>query len=378
MVPALLLGTALFAPASPVPLDTVPAPTGPAPQVAYLKPDANGELWINGVTYQRRKFTSSQVVVENGKQVVKQVEREQTVPLHFRRQLADSDAKFSTAGGAELSAAAATRRIGDGAAVLVSADGKAVEKGWLLGIHPDTVVIASEALAGAVVMPPSPAMPSTSAPRMVLLATDAKGKVTVAYNPGGANGDPSQERFVGRGVIVVNGQVVQRSSFNTHTSSGPSGEFPTQPLDEMKFEAYTLEGQPVARDEALRRLKAGGLVVIASDARLPDADYLKLFRGDLLVLVSPELALPASANAKIGVGVRRPLPVNAVPPAPVPGAVPVPVQIRPAVAPAGNQRLVPAAPAPAPVPRAVPIPRAAPVQKAAPAPQVEKPAKPEK
>ncbi|MBY0514636.1 MAG: hypothetical protein K2P78_12070, partial [Gemmataceae bacterium] len=77
MVPSLVLGTCLFAPAAPVPADTVPTPTGPAPQVAYLKADPGGEVWVTGFTLLKQKFNQTVVSVVNGRQEVKTVEREQ-------------------------------------------------------------------------------------------------------------------------------------------------------------------------------------------------------------------------------------------------------------------------------------------------------------
>jgi hypothetical protein len=351
MVPSLVLGTLLLAPAAPVPADTIPTPTGPAPQVVCLKADSNGEVKVHGYTVQKQKYTQSMVTVVNGKQEVKQVEREQTVPLHFNRQLTEVGGKITTAGGTELTPAAAAQRVAGGAVVLVSADGKPVEKGWLRAVHPETVVIAAESLAGAVLVPPSPNLPTTPAPRLVLLAADADGRVNVAFNAGGA-GVPGQyeEQFVGRGgVVVVNGQVLQRGGYNPGQGAAFGGEYPARPLDDVKFEAYELDGRAVPRADALRRLKAGGLVVIAGDARLPDAEYLKPFRGDLLVLVSSELALPPGANVKPAV--RAP----AVAPA---GRVPAPVQIQPAGLPANGLKLAPVqravpAPAPAPAPKLV-------------------------
>lgn len=53
----------------------------------------------------------------------------------------------------------------------------------------------------------------------------------------------------------------------------------------------------VSRNEALTRLKAGGLTIVAGDNRFPDSDYLKAFREDLLVIVSPELVFhPGQTN----------------------------------------------------------------------------------
>ena len=67
------------------------------------------------------------------------------------------------------------------------------------------------------------------------------------------------------------------------------GAAPTKPLEDVKFEAYDLTGKAVSKAEVLKRLKAGGMVLIAGDNRLPADEFLKPFKSDLLVLVSSEL-----------------------------------------------------------------------------------------
>lgn len=357
MVPSLVLGTCLLAPAAPVPADTVPTPTGPAPQVAYLKADPGGEVWVTGFTLLKQKFNQTVVSVVNGKQEVKTVEREQVVQQHFRRQLTEVGGKITTAGGTELSPAAVARRLADGGVVLVSADGKPVEKGWLRAVRPETLVIAAEPLAGAAILAPNAAVPSTAAPRLVLLAADAEGRLNVAVGSTAGGGVVYDEQIVGRaGLVVLNGQVIQQRG--GYTPNAPVG-VRNRPLDEVAFEAYELDGRVVPKDEARRRLKAGGLAVVAGDARLPDAEYLKLFRGDLLVLVSADLALPPAANARLTTAAKRPVPANAALP-----VAPVPAPIQPAVLPANGLRVAPVqralpAPAPAQLPNA-PAPRPAP------------------
>lgn len=75
---------------------------------------------------------------------------------------------------------------------------------------------------------------------------------------------------------------------------------PIKPLTDVKFEAYDLTGKRVDKSDAMKRLEAGGLVLIAGDNRLPDSQYLKMFRGDLLVLVSPELVNAPTRNQDAG------------------------------------------------------------------------------
>src|SRR5262249_50496657 len=179
MVTSLVLGTALLAPGAPVPQDTIPTPTGPAPHVAYLKADPNGDVCINGFTVQKQKVTRTISTIENGQRVIKQVEDEQLVPHAFQTRLTEAGGPITTAAGAERRPADAARRVKDGAPVLVSADGKPVEKGWLRAVRPDTVVIAAESLAATILQPAGAGTPTTAAPRLVLLASDADGKVPV-------------------------------------------------------------------------------------------------------------------------------------------------------------------------------------------------------
>lgn len=352
MLTSLVLGTVLLAPtAAPVPADAIPTPNGPAPQVAYLKADANGDVWVSGYKMQKQKGTRSQYVNENGKQVLKSVPFEQTVPVNFRQKLADLGGKMTAADGTELTPDVVARRVKDGAPVLISADGKPVEKGWLRAVRPDAVVIVSDALADAMIHPPAPAFPSTPAPRLLLLAADTDGRTRLGYNPnpqpnnGGLYAD-EQVIIQGNNVLVVRNRavIVRGGGIEESYYRGPvgplGGEFPAKPLEDIKFEAHELDGTPVTRENALRRLKAGGLVLIAGDARFPDAEYTKLFKGDLLVLVSAELALPPGAKVKpVSSGVQ-PRQLGGV--APANGPAVQQLQVKPQVAaPVGGLRIAP-------------------------------------
>jgi len=345
MFSTLVFGAALAAPAAPIPKDTNPAPTGPAPWVVYLKGDAGGNVGLTVVTYQKVKQIRGVVTIENGKQVVKNVEQEINQPSHAYHQLNTLPAKFTTAGGTALAAAEVVKRAKDGVVVLVSADGKPVEKAWLRAIDPDAVVVTADALAKAV-MPPMPTVPvPTAAPRLVLLGTDASGKVQVSFNPNGgaAGGGVAFNKFGrmnGRAVFVNNGQAVQQFfQADEGVAAAPtdvSAVAPLKALEDVKFDAYDLTGKAVSREAAVARLKAGGLVLVAGDTRVPDAAFLKLFRGDLLVLVSPELLNVPNGNRDVlidvivapGGGGVRPLPIR-IRPAPPIQAVPLPAQILP-------------------------------------------------
>ncbi len=337
MFSSLILGAALAAPAAPVPRDAAPAPANPAPWVLYLKTDPNGRIQLVSYTSQKVKVSRTVTENENGKPVTRQVEQEITrmVPSSFL--LDEQKAKFTTAAGTELGAVQVMKQTRDGIVVLVSADGKPVDKAWLRAVGDDAVVMTAEGLAKSQLPPVTSMRLGTAAPRLVLLGTDSDGKVKIACNP---SGNRNAAATAGRVVLINNGaggvqQVFIGGNPVLPNSRTVAAEYPNKPLEAVSFEAYDLGGKKVAREAALKRLRAGGLVVLAGDNRIPDEAYLKLFRGDLLVLVSPELL-----NVPLNPGV-------AVPAQPLP----VPV-VRPAIrlVPARALQPVPARPVPAPAP----------------------------
>ena len=356
MFTSLVLGTALVSPAAPVPADSVTNASSPAPRIAYLKADVNGNVFITGFTYQKQKQIQTKIEIVNGQQVVKQEPVDVMSQVYFQRQLTDAFIKLTTADGMELAPADAIARVKSGAPVLISSDGKPVEKSWLRAVASDTVVVTSPAMADATFVPQGQGYPAGTAPRLVLLAADADGKVMIAHNPNGngnfANGYADEQVMFanrGGGVMVMNGRMIQRGGFDVGAPGVQAGQtnFPGKLLDEVKFDAFDLKGAAVPRSEAIKRLKAGGVVLISCDGRLPDADYLKPFQGDLLVLVSSELILPpgaklSSASVPVKLGVAAP----AVQVAPLPAVAPAaikPVLIAPAqvVRPVGGLRAVP-------------------------------------
>ncbi len=336
MVSTLVLGAALAAPAAPVPPGATPAPTSPAPWILYLKSDQSGNIRL--ITYKTQKVKVTRTIMENqnGKPVTKTVEQEITrmVPTSF--QLDQQSAKFTTAAGTSLDADAILKQARDGIVVLVSADGKPVEKAWLRAVGAGTVVMAADGLANSQLPPASSMRLATAAPRLVLLGTGADGKVQVTCNP-----NPSAPVQSSRVVFVNNGagvqQVVLANAGVASSRNQVAEKYPNKSLEDLNFEAYDLSGKLVPRESALERLRAGGLVLIAGDNRFPDENYVKPFQGDLLVLVSQELLnVPLSPGA-------------------VPAPVVQPALVRPALRLAPV--LVPARPvqrAPAPANKAVP------------------------
>jgi hypothetical protein len=305
MYPSLVLSAALIAPAAPVPRDTAPNTTGPAPRVLALKADASGAVRVIGTIPTKVTVTNThfvvETVVENGqkvqKQVQKQVEQDIVTSQYFNKALADFNGKFTTADGTPLSAEEATSRVKNGATVLASADGKPIAKAWLRAVDPDTVVMTAEGLSHAQPQWGGNPLPTTPAPRLTLLGTDENGKLVApcTSHPLNSNGGiyyGDDMVFEGRalgGRRVFKGDIY----IDGYNPGGhANAKVVLKPLADVKFDAYDLNGKLVSKNETLKRLAAGGLVLVAGDSRVPDETYLKAFREDVLVLVGPELVLP--------------------------------------------------------------------------------------
>jgi hypothetical protein len=281
-----------------------------------VKADATGAVWITAHVYEKRKVKQSYVTVENGKQVVKTQEIEQMMSNYVRKSLGDFGGKFATAEGTPISTEDATRRVKDGATLLITADGKPVSPSWLKAVRGDTVIMTAEGLAEAHFQYGSAPMPMTAAPRLTMLGTDEKGEVRLPVNPNGVNvnGPIYYEEFGGRGGRIIKGRAIMLQNEVAYIEGGapaPSATTPPGPdgkkaLADIKFDAYGTDGKLIPRGEALNRLKAGGLVVLAGDNRFPDPEHLKAFRDDLLVIVSGELVFPAGTPNPYDFRVEKP------------------------------------------------------------------------
>lgn len=99
----------------------------------------------------------------------------------------------------------------------------------------------------------------------------------------------------------------------TELKAGPNGQpvptevekefdqkvYKTVPLGELKdLKITTADGKEVKLADAVKKIADGGLVVASADGKAVDAKYLKVFKDDVLVLASPELA----PNSPAGVG----------------------------------------------------------------------------
>jgi hypothetical protein len=343
MYPSLVLSAALIAPAAPLPRDAAPAQTGPAPLVLSLKADTGGAVRIVGniptkVTVTNTYVTIEQVVVDGKpvqRQVQKQVDQDIVTQQYFNKTLADCKGTFATADGKPLTVDEATNRVKAGAPVLVSSDGKPIARSWLRAVSPDTVVMVADGLEKVQPQWGGAPWPTTPAPRLAMLGTDDTGKVLTSCTsaPNNPNGVVYYDDLMavqggfGRGKMI-RGDIAWGGDYG-YGGHNPSAKVVTKPLAEVKFDAYDRTGKLVSRTETLKRLAAGGMVVVAGDTRMPDDAYLKCLRDDVLVLVSPELVLPVTPVDQTKKKDDKAKPADQ--PAPPVQVRPLPVKIAPAV-----------------------------------------------
>jgi hypothetical protein len=303
---SLVLSAALLAPAAPVPRDTAPNTTGPAPRVLALKADAGGAVRVTGTIPTKVTVTNTHFVIENvvengnqvQKQVQKQVEQDIVTSQYFSKTLSEFNGKFTTADGTPLTLEEATARVKNGATMLASADGKPIAPSWLRSVGPDTVVMVADGLSHAQPQWGGAPLPTTPAPRLALYGTDASGKLMAPCTSQPFNSDYSvYDDFAWEGGgRAFRGKMI-RGGFDSGYYPAPSQVQATvvfKPLTDVKFDAYDVNGKLVSKNDVLKRLAAGGMVLVAGDNRLPDDTYLKAFKDDVLVLVGPELVLPVA------------------------------------------------------------------------------------
>lgn len=357
MSPTLLLSAALVAPGAPVPADADAAP-GPAPRVFALKADAAGAVRFYGTVPTKVTVTNTYFVIENvvvngvaqQQQVQKQVEQDVVTSQYVNKTLAEFGGTFATAAGAPLSVEEAAARLKGGAPLLASADGKPVSKLWLRAAHPDTVVMVAEGLAH--VQPQHGGggiLPLTPAPRLVRLGTDDGGRVIAACTDS-PNVATLGYSYYGED-LVFEGRGKRLGGYYAGTQQQYEGKVVNRPLAEVPFDAYDRTGKLVPRSVALKRLAAGGTVLVAGGTTLPDENYLKALRDDVLVLVGADLVLPV-----VPVDQTKKRDPNAKDEKAAPALPPVQLRALPVIAPAvlkrpaaGIIQVAPAAVKPVPV-----------------------------
>jgi hypothetical protein len=149
----LLLSAALLAPAADT--DPVIPPKGTPPTILVGQLDKKGHFASEVTVQQAVPETRTEKVNVNGKEE----ERTVTVYVMVQKKVTVTrdltKATITDASGKKIDKKALAKRLAKPAAVVFSADGKAVDKGFLAVLKADTIVIVTP-LASTGVMPPFP------------------------------------------------------------------------------------------------------------------------------------------------------------------------------------------------------------------------------
>jgi len=164
-----------------------------------------------------------------------------------------------------------------------------------------TALTLSLALGAPVPAPSAPVVTGV-APRVMELKADANGKVMIT---------------------VIKTEKVQVGVGNAIAPANGGGAAPAVIAREMRVAKVvelgevkdliftTADGMKVEKEDAMKRLASGSIVVVTSDGKPVSPAFLKVFKDDTLVLSSPELtAQQGGGFAKPGI---RPLPVDRLP-----------------------------------------------------------------
>ena len=144
MFTALTLSLALGAP---LPAPTPPMATGTAPRVMELKANPDGKVMVAVIRAEKVQIGAGAAINPNGGApavITREVSVSKMIELGEVKDLV-----VTTADGKKLSTEDAIKKLGGGAVVVVSADGKAVSPAFLKVFKDDTLVLASPELAGA-------------------------------------------------------------------------------------------------------------------------------------------------------------------------------------------------------------------------------------
>lgn len=173
---------------------------------------------------------------------------------------------------------------------------------------------------GAPVPVPSTPVPTGMAPRVMELKADANGKVMITVTR-------MEKVQVGVGAAIgpAGGALPPPAAAVREVSIAKVVE-----LGEVKDLVFTTaDGMKVEKENALKRLASGAIVVVTSDGKPVSPSFLKVFKDDTLVLVSPELTVPV--GGVMGGGGFRVNPGGNVRPLPAPIAPGGVIQIQPGV-----------------------------------------------
>jgi hypothetical protein len=165
-----------------------------------------------------------------------------------------------------------------------------------------TVLTLSMALGAPVPQPAAP-VASGTAPRVMELKPNADGKIVVTI----MRTELVKVPVAAGNAINPNGgapAVVQQEVPVTKTMTVELGEV-------KDLTITTADGKKMEKEDALKQLAKGGIVVVSSDGQPVSPVFLKVFKDETLVLTAKELVSPQGG---FGGGVVRPgirpLPVN--------------------------------------------------------------------
>jgi len=181
-----------------------------------------------------------------------------------------------------------------------------------------TALTLSLALAAPV---PAPAAPVATgvAPRVMELKADANGKIMIAVTR-----TEKVQVGVGNAIAPANGGGAAPAVIAREMRMVKMVE-----LGEVKDLIFTTaDGMKVEKDDAMKRLASGAIVVVTSDGKPVSPAFLKVFKDDTLVLVAPELITPMGGSGGAVGGPIKGFPGGGIRPLPAP--LP-PVQIQPGV-----------------------------------------------
>ncbi|MCE9567264.1 MAG: hypothetical protein K8U57_35125 [Planctomycetes bacterium] len=203
-----------------------------------------------------------------------------------------------------------------------------------------TALTLSLALGAPVPAPTAPVATGV-APRVMELKADANGKVMVTITR-------MEKLQVGVGAAIA---------------PAPGGAAPAPPavavreipmmkvveLGEVKDLTFTTaDGMKVDTEAAMKKLAGGAIVVITSDGKPVSPAFLKVFKDDTLVLVSPEFTAPIGGFGGGVIGPVKPFP-GGIRPLP-------PIQVQPGVVQPGVIQIVPIGPGGVQIEVAQPVP----------------------
>ena len=166
------------------------------------------------------------------------------------------------------------------------------------------------AFCSAPVAPPPVTPASGSAPYILNLKPNAEGRVCITVPR-----IEKQKILVATAIMVPGGGTIVRQV----EEEADILKFVAVDLKHLKdLKIYDNTGKEVALKTVEKRLDEGGVFVASSDGKAVDAQYMRLFHADTLILVSPELVPRAEGGIKVAGGFRpMPLPPELTRSAPV-------------------------------------------------------------